>query len=111
MAIWNHAKAASQQERPIRVDHRKADNPYKSKYGDDWRKYIVKSPTMNNSVMITDYITHMMEESERVMQGTKHQEDWVIFHDALSLMTAVDTKQWMKKKAFSKMVNSIKRFV
>ena len=42
----------------------------------------------------------MIEESERVMKGTKHQEDWVIFHDALSLMTAVDTKQWMKQKGF-----------
>ena len=35
MAIWYHAKAASQQERPIPVDHRKAVNSYKSKYGDD----------------------------------------------------------------------------
>ena len=100
LAIWNAAKAASEQERPIPVDHRKAANPYESKYGDDWRKYIVKSPTMNNSVMITDYITHMMEESERIMRGTKHQEDWVIFHDALSLMTAVETKEWMEKKGF-----------
>ena len=39
----NHTNAASQQERQIPVDHRKAANPYKYKYGCKWNKYIEKS--------------------------------------------------------------------
>ena len=98
--VWQYAKEAEEQPRPLPIDHRKAANPYESKYGADWKKFIVKSPTFSNSVLITDYITHIMQESKRVMEGTKHQEDWKVYHDALSLMTAKETKEWMREEGF-----------
>ena len=98
--LWQHAKEAETESRPLPIDHRKSTNPYESKYGNDWMKMMRKSPTFSNSVLITDYISHMMEESRRVMAGTKHQEDWKVYHDALSLMTAKETKQWMQQKGY-----------
>ena len=32
------------------------------------------------------------------MQGTKHENDWVFYHDALSLMTSRECKDWMVSK-------------
>lgn len=72
---------------PPDIDHRKKDNPYKSKYGDEWKKYLKKSVTFSHSALISDYIEHMMCESKRVMEGTIHEDTWMVYHDALSLMT------------------------
>jgi hypothetical protein len=30
------------------------------------------------------------------MHGTAHQDDWLVYHDALSLMTAKRTMEWME---------------
>ena len=41
-----------------------------------------------------------MEESARVMKGTMHENTWMVYHDALSLMTANKTKEWMRQKNY-----------
>jgi hypothetical protein len=43
-------------------------------------------------------IEFMVGESQRVMEGTYHEDDWFFYHDALSLMMATQTIEWMKKK-------------
>ena len=42
----------------------------------------------------------MMKESERVMKGTIHEKTWMVYHDALSIMTSRSTKEWMKGKGY-----------
>ncbi len=45
-------------------------------------------------------IEFMVAESQRVMLGTYHEDDWFFYHDALSLMTATSTIKWMRKKDY-----------
>lgn len=62
---------------------------------------------MNSNVVITDYIEHIMTESDRIMEGTKFESNWMIYHDALSLMTAERTKEWMESKGYLKRFNPL----
>ena len=36
------------------------------------------------------------------MEGTSHAGDFFFYHDALSLMTAKETRKWMSEKGFMK---------
>ena len=98
--MYQQALTAMDEDCPPDIDHRKKDNPYKSKYGNQWKRYLKKSVTFSHSVSIADYIDHMMTESKRVMKGTIHEDTWMIYHDALSLMTSKGTNDWMKKKGY-----------
>lgn len=40
----------------------------------------------------------MVEECNRIMTGTKHVNDWYFYHDALSLLTSKDSKEYMTNK-------------
>ena len=101
--LWMQAKTNGLDEFiPPTVDHRAATNPYESKYGDSWEQHIQTSAAFSHVVCITKYITHIMVESERVMKGTAHENTWMVYHDALSLMTAKRTKEWMREKNYLK---------
>jgi hypothetical protein len=41
-----------------------------------------------------------MQESNQVMQGTKHADDWYFYHDALSQLTAKDMQNWLVEKGY-----------
>jgi hypothetical protein len=86
-------------EHPSKIDYRKADNPYAARFGDDrWVEKIKAVSQMSSYVCITDLVEHIVEETQRLMKGTKHEDDWVFYHDALTLMTAKETVEWMKKE-------------
>lgn len=72
------------------VDHRKAPNPYLSRYGDQWREIIKGS--IKGHVCVTDLIEHMMKESARIMKGTVYDDTWMLYHDALSLVNDISFK-------------------
>ena len=40
----------------------------------------------------------MMKEAENLMKGSVHEDGFFIVHDALVLMTAKETIQWIKEK-------------
>ena len=42
----------------------------------------------------------MMEQSAAVMRGTKFEDNWYVYHDSLSIMTAAKTKKWMQDKGY-----------
>ena len=42
----------------------------------------------------------MMKEAENLMKGSVHEDDLFIVHDALVLMTAKETIEWMKEKKY-----------
>ena len=42
----------------------------------------------------------MMKEAENLMKGSVHEDDLFIVHDALLLMTAKETIEWMKEKNY-----------
>ena len=100
--IWQKAQEASTEDLPPPIDHRKALNPYESKFGEGWLSYLKKSPTFSSSIVITDYMEHIMSESQKIMHNTKYQDDWVVYHDALTLMTAKENKDWLLAKGYLK---------
>ncbi|KAG9416880.1 hypothetical protein AC1031_001272 [Aphanomyces cochlioides] len=82
------------------VDHRRANNPYLSLYGTNWRKYIERSTNLKAHVCITSLIEHIMAESAACMRGTKFEESSLFVHDALSQMTCKSTIEWMKSQNY-----------
>ena len=91
---------AKDEEAPLATDHRQSANPYLSKYGSNWLDHLKQSPSMSSYVCITDYVEFIINESSKVMKGSKHENDWLFYHDALSLMTARKTKEWMREKGY-----------
>jgi hypothetical protein len=72
------------------VDHKKAANPYLSRYGaDDWDADIHDTSAFKRRVCITKVIEHIIRESANVFKGTVHASAWYFYHDALSQMTCV----------------------
>ena len=55
---------------------------------------------MSKFCCITDLIRFMMKELENLMKGSVHEDDFFIVHDALVLMTAKETIEWMKEKNY-----------
>ena len=75
-----------------------APNPYKARYGDTWEEEIAKTSRMKKYCDIRSLVTHIFEESANVMKGTKHENDFVVYHDALNFMYAKENKAWMKQQ-------------
>jgi hypothetical protein len=78
------------------TNHKLAANPCESRCGPEWKDCIAKSCFMAKYVCITTLVQHVCDESKTLMAGTKHEDDWLFYHDALSLMTAKDCTAWMK---------------
>jgi hypothetical protein len=53
---------------------------------------------MSPYVCVTKMIEHIVAESALIFKGTKYEDSWVFYHDALSLMTAKETIMWMEEK-------------
>jgi hypothetical protein len=80
--VYEEAKAALEGERPNKIYYRKHRNPYESKHGNGWEERIKKPKTMSAYVCVTDMIEHIVVESAKFFVGTKHEDDWVFYHDA-----------------------------
>ena len=79
-------------------DHRKAKNTYNQRYGERGVDRLNSSTAMPKLCCITDLIRFMMNEAENLMKGSVHEDDFYIFHDALVLIKAKETINWMKQK-------------
>ena len=73
--IWSQSQLAKDEAPLPTTDHRKASNPYESKYGQDWMQHLKASAAFSNYVCITDYVNFIITESARIMKGTKHEHD------------------------------------
>ena len=58
------------------------------------------STAMSKLCCIPDLICFMMNEAEKLMKGSVHEDDFFIVHDALVLMTATETINWMRKNGY-----------
>ena len=98
--LKDQAQLAKDEDAPPKIDHRKAANPYLSRFGPDWETHLKKSSCFSSHVVITDYLDHIMQESKKVMEGTMFEDNCYFYHDALSLMTYAKTKEYMKSKGY-----------
>ena len=83
---------------PQKKDWTKEDDPYKARYGDRWEEEIRKSKTFRGCCCVSDLVEHMMVTSAACFKDTDNEDDWYIYHDALSLMTEKGCIAWMKKQ-------------
>ena len=58
------------------------------------------SIAMSKFCCITNLIHFMMNEAERLMKGSVHEEDLFIVHYALVLITAKETINWMRQNGY-----------
>lgn len=83
------------------LDHRRNPNeanPYKSRYGDQWETVIDNTAHMRKYVCITTVWEAVMASTIKAFRGTPHESDFLIYHDALSLLKAKSTIEWLKKQ-------------
>ena len=59
---------------------------------------IDESVALSPYVCVTDLIDHVIRESQSIMNGTIYEKNWFFYHDALSLMTANQSRDWMSKQ-------------
>ena len=59
------------------------------------------STAMSKLCCINDLIRFMMNEAEKMMKGSVHEDDFFIIRDALVLMTAKETINWMRQNGYS----------
>ncbi len=87
------------------IDHRKASEPYKSRFPDDHEAKIAASGGLAAHVCVTELVRHIYRASAAVMVGTVYEDDWRWYHDALPQLTAKCTVDWMRANGFlAKMV-------
>ena len=84
------------------TDHRKSDNPYRSKYGTHWEEEIRKTISMKQYICVRDLVEHIHDCSKETFAGKTHENTWYFYHDALKLMTAKSTVNWMKEQGYYK---------
>ncbi len=72
---------------------------YKLRYPHTWKEE-VKVVISRKYCCITDLIDHMVSEAERIFSNTIHANDYVIYHDALSLLMSAETQQYLRDKNF-----------
>jgi hypothetical protein len=90
---------------PIAYDYVEGnDNPYKERYGDDWREEIkkVSRSGLTRIVCVTELIEHIHTHTKNAYKGTPFEDDYYFAHDALSQMCDEDAVAWMKKKDYYK---------
>ena len=88
---------------PLDTDHRNASNPYLSRYGVAlWKQKVLETATMKALTNVRDLVKHIYEESKAHFQGTVYEDNWFFYHDALSLMTATETVEWMQSQGYYK---------
>ena len=74
------------QPHPYFKDHRKAKNRYLSRYVE-----MKSSTAMSKLCCITNLIRFIMNEAEKLMEGSDHEEYFFIVHNALVLITEKET--------------------
>ena len=61
-----------------------------------------KHSLMTPYICITEVVKHIVTASAKLYKGTKYENNWFFYHDALSLMTSTATLEWMVKQGYFK---------
>ena len=84
-------------------DHRKAENPYQSLYGDSWLKKLKESSELSKLIDIRDLVDHIFENSKDTFTVDGVTDDsFRIYHDALSQLTDSACQKYLKDKGYFK---------
>ena len=78
----------------------KAKTTYITRYGERWLEKMKSSTAMSKLCCITDLIRFMMNEAEKLMKGSVHEDNFFITHNDLVLMKSKETIHWMKHNGY-----------
>ena len=95
-------RKAEQGKAPDIIDHTAAQNPYESLHGNNWREVIRNTTALSAYGSINHLIDHVFTASRDVFAGTKYENKWFVYHDALSLLTSAASIEYIKEKGFFK---------
>ena len=70
-------------EPPQAVNHLLADNPYELWYGEKWKDEIKKVKDLRPHVCAIELVTHIVNETNQAYIGTKYEETYLFYHNAL----------------------------
>lgn len=91
--------------KPNVIDYQKEANPFAARYKSplNWQDYVYATPTMKALTNLQDLVMHIMEAGLARRKGTPlEHKPWFFYHDALSLMTSQETRDWMERKQWLK---------
>lgn len=98
--LISQAETCINEGKPNVIDYRREANPYKAKYGDEWEEVLARTARFSGITCITHLVEWIIASCEEMFRNSTHSDDWVFYHDALTLLTASDTVQWMKEKGY-----------
>ena len=88
------------------INYTSFQNPYIKKFGGhNWIKEVENCTFMKPYMSIKNLLRKKYDASEKVFKGTPFEDEWLVYHDMLNLMTAISTIRWMKE------VNIYKRWL
>ena len=77
----------------------KCGNGYKERWPDKWEQQLAKTMA-KNWCDATELMDHVISESKKMFKGTKHENDFLIYHDALASWWEKGSQEEMEKKGF-----------
>jgi hypothetical protein len=109
-AIVAKAREAIPGTRPVAVNHLKHDNPYLSRYGDAgadrnhvaWEQVIDADLRKQGQMCVTHQVRHLVRVCKDGFVGTRWENDWYFFHDALPVMVCKQCQDWMESEGWLK---------
>lgn len=104
LQLWCHKAQNATEIKPdnLVVDYRTFDNPYEACYGVDCEAKLRNCVFLKNFCSVRELVTHIYEETKRQFQDTIYKDSFYFYHDALSLMTATSTMDWMRETGILK---------
>jgi hypothetical protein len=75
------------------VDHKKAENPYLTRYDKShWVDEMHTTTALKKVLCVTTVTKHIVDQSANVSKGTECEDKWYFYHGALSQTTCKKTK-------------------
>ena len=97
--LSNVCSTAIMENAPSKVSH--ITHTYESRFGASCKERMAKCAALSKQCCVTEMVTHIIRESEKIYANTPFKDSWMFYHDALSLMTAKDCREWMKNQKIS----------
>ena len=79
---------------PPPLDHREAENPYLSLYGDFWEAKLKASSAVSKTYSIRELVAHAHTETNTSFARAMHAEIFFFYYDALTEMNDAATVEW-----------------
>lgn len=67
---------------------------------EEWEKMVTKLQICKQCVSINIMIDHIFHKSAKVCVGIEHENNYKVYHDALTLFISTDTYHYMKAKSY-----------